>query len=297
MNFEDESYVRLYIRRTATNRRLGWEGRALMHEMLYEFDRAGVWEFDEDPIEDLALITGLPPEVVRVGLQRLLSGASPTWTMGDHRIVWPRYVDGQNCAKSDRIRQRESRSRRRDEAIESSHDVTSCHELSRPSQASRNVTPSLADPNLAKPSQAEPRKGTSPSAPAPEVPAPVKRVFDHWRSRLNHSRAVLDSKRERCIRARLKEFSADDLCKAIDGCLKSDFHMGRDPNSRGVHDDITLICRDASHVEKFIRIDNGQVPNGRAGPQRGGSQRDQTMQFLAEEHRLALEREAQEEAS
>jgi hypothetical protein len=47
-------------------------------------------------------------------------------------------------------------------------------------------------------------------------------------------------------------YSVDDLCLAIDGCAASAFHMGEN-DRRTIYDSITLILRDADHVDKFIR--------------------------------------------
>lgn len=111
MNFEDEPYARLYIRRTLTNRRLRWEGRAVLHEMLYVFDRAGVFEFDGELADAIELMTELPRDVVVVGLQRLLE--TGTWEARGRFLVWPRFIEAQTATRSDAARQREARERRR----------------------------------------------------------------------------------------------------------------------------------------------------------------------------------------
>lgn len=142
MNFEDEDYRRLYVRRTVTSKRLGWEGRAVRNEMLTEFDRAGVWEFTEDASQDISDLVDLPLPIVQAGLSKLL--ATKTWIMTDDRIVWPNYVPAQTCPRSDRLRQQEARERRRDEALskakpaELPSGVTNRHA---PSRESRTVTP------------------------------------------------------------------------------------------------------------------------------------------------------------
>ena len=168
MNFQDEDYRRLYIRRTVTNRRLGWEGRAVMHELLYEFDRSGVFEFGDDAAQDISDLVDLPLDVVQRGLTRLLH--TKTWVMSSGRIVWSNFVEAQNCPRSDRLRQQELRERRRDEAmrgappslpapalpsapapIAKTAELTSPVTLREPvSRESRNVTPNRADPNLAE---------------------------------------------------------------------------------------------------------------------------------------------------
>jgi hypothetical protein len=193
LNFEDEDYRRLYVRRTVTSKRLGWEGRAVRNEMLTEFDRAGVWEFTDDAAADIADLVDLPLEVVQAGLTRLL--ATKTWVMGDGKIVWPSYVEGQNCVRSDRLRQQESRDRRRAEALsdqKTSQVDQSRHAPSRPSQVSRNVTP----PSL-------PSYPSLPPEPE-EKSSPVRKlawfVPDDW--------APKDTHRVRCQELR---FGLDEL--------------------------------------------------------------------------------------
>ena len=84
-----------------------------------------------------------------------------------------------------------------------------------------------------------------------ELIDPVVDVFEHWQSAMNHSRAKLDDKRRKKIRDALKNYPPEDLKKAVDGCLKSPFHMGE--NDQGaVYDGIDLILRDADHIDKFI---------------------------------------------
>lgn len=82
----------------------------------------------------------------------------------------------------------------------------------------------------------------------------VRTVFDHWKRTMNHPKALLDAKRDRVIRARLKDgYTAEQLCLAVDGCKASEFHMGAN-DSHQVYDDIELICRGAANVEKFISM-------------------------------------------
>lgn len=97
------------------------------------------------------------------------------------------------------------------------------------------------------------------AAPAASVLA----VFMHWRN--YHSRAFPtphDGMKEwHRVAARLKEgYSIDDLCRAIDGMHKSDFHNGN--NDRGTkYLSLELCMRDATRVERFLQIDEEHVPN------------------------------------
>lgn len=197
MNFADEDYRRLYIRRTVTNRRLGWEGRAVMHELLYEFDRAGVFEFGEDAARDIADLVELPLDVVQRGLSRLL--ATRTWVMSAGRIVWTHFVEAQNCPRSDRLRQQELRERRRDDALRAPSEPAvvppSTPPIAKPaelpsgvtpreplSRESRNVTPNRADPNLTEqsdPERARPVDSGPNTGPDPE-PATITFLPEGW---------------------------------------------------------------------------------------------------------------------
>jgi Helix-turn-helix domain len=118
-------------------------------------------------------------------------------------------------------------------------------------------------------SASPPSTDAGPESPPEKIDsrtADVRQVFDHWKTRLNHPKARLDEKRKRAVRGRLADgFSVEDLKTAIDGCRSSPFHQGG--NDRGqVYDSLTLICRDAEHVERFIgyvaNSNNGNHANG-----------------------------------
>lgn len=80
----------------------------------------------------------------------------------------------------------------------------------------------------------------------------VAEVFEYWQSIMGKQKSKLVDKRERAIRARLKEgYTISDIKSAIDGCKNSEYHQGK--NDRGtVYDDIELICRDGTRIEFFI---------------------------------------------
>lgn len=82
----------------------------------------------------------------------------------------------------------------------------------------------------------------------------IEQVFERWKATMGHSRARLDMKREKAIRAMLAiGYTVEDLNLAIFGCSVSPFHQGQ--NDRGTKfEDIALICRDAEHVDKFIAL-------------------------------------------
>ena len=85
-----------------------------------------------------------------------------------------------------------------------------------------------------------------------ETSAAARKVFEHWCSTMAKSRAFFDRRRLRTVVARLHDgFSVEQLCKAIDGCRADSWSMG-DNDRRTAYNDLSLICRDAAHVEKFM---------------------------------------------
>lgn len=82
----------------------------------------------------------------------------------------------------------------------------------------------------------------------------VKAVLTYWQQVISPtSKIPLDGIRAQKVLARLRDYTVWELCRAIDGCAQSDWHMGRDPKTQGkAHNDLELICRDEAHVDRFI---------------------------------------------
>ena len=97
----------------------------------------------------------------------------------------------------------------------------------------------------------------------------VREVFDHWvqaRDR-DPDRTRLTDGRKRVITARLKDFTADELKRAIDG-------VGNDPwEGRRDHDDLTVVFR-PENFEKFLALADT--------PRTLSERRDQWLQTLGE---------------
>ncbi len=79
----------------------------------------------------------------------------------------------------------------------------------------------------------------------------VQAIFSYWQHVMNHPNAKLDKKRRTKIETALKNYSVDDLKKAIDGCANTPFNMGSNDRFQK-YDGIDLIFRDAEHIESFI---------------------------------------------
>ena len=114
---------------------------------------------------------------------------------------------------------------------------------------------------------APPDLDLGPSDERPAKPRPVDVVFDHWQSVMGSPRSKLDAKREKVIKGALKAgYSSDDLCKAIDGCALSPFHMGLN-DQRTKYNGIDLILRNADQIDKFVALADAPPP---ASPAPGG---------------------------
>jgi chorismate mutase len=83
--------------------------------------------------------------------------------------------------------------------------------------------------------------------------SPVCAVFEHWREKTKRAKAQLTPERERAIRARLKDYSVEDIKRAIDGCCSSPFNMGENERHRAFND-LTLICRNGSKLEEYMAM-------------------------------------------
>lgn len=118
-------------------------------------------------------------------------------------------------------------------------DVPTCPDASRLSQLSDSDTNTDSDKEKKVPTEPVPQERDR---------GAIERVFEHWKAVHGHTKARLDEKRRRVLRAALGNYSADELCEAISGYLNSPHHMG--VNDRGTrYDDIELMLRDAKHVD------------------------------------------------
>lgn len=80
-------------------------------------------------------------------------------------------------------------------------------------------------------------------------------VFLYWLDQTGKdpARTRFTPGRKRKVRARLAEgYGVDRICRAIDGCASSDFHMARGEYAgRTRYNDLTLICRNGEKLEWF----------------------------------------------
>lgn len=87
----------------------------------------------------------------------------------------------------------------------------------------------------------------------------IQEIFEYWQHVLNHKRALLDKKRSHKIAQALKHYTIIEIKQAIEGCAKTPYNMGENKQNQRF-DDIELILRDASHIERFINNANSSLP-------------------------------------
>ena len=174
MRWEDERYVRLYTRDTATWKLLSWQGRALLPLLLRKADRLGLVDLEGDSVEGVAALVDIPPEVVAPGLtgpNGLLARGVVVEVPGG--LAFPRYTEAQEARASDRLRAQDYRARKaithRDEAsrtVTDRHD--SSHGVTRRHPASHGVTPSLAFSEVSSNEETVPSALTGSADPDPK---------------------------------------------------------------------------------------------------------------------------------
>lgn len=102
-----------------------------------------------------------------------------------------------------------------------------------------------------------PKAPTVPASAA--APAEVVQVFAHWQQVMSSPRSLLDDKRRKLIRNALKTgYTPEQLQRAIDGCAKSDWHMGNN-DRRAKYNGLDLILRNAEQIDKFAAMADATV--------------------------------------
>lgn len=73
------------------------------------------------------------------------------------------------------------------------------------------------------------------ATPAEEaaLPSPVLAVWERYVAAMKPRHKTLDAERRRVIQGALKVATVEECQRAIAGCLASDWHMGRDPQTSG----------------------------------------------------------------
>ena len=108
----------------------------------------------------------------------------------------------------------------------------------------------------------------------------AERLFDFWKKRMKSKRHNFTESRKKKAVAILKNIGYMDCLRAIIGCQKSDWHMGRDPNNRTLYNEFERIFDKTESTEKFIAryfqaiiykgisrngVNNGTIQSGKPG--------------------------------
>lgn len=116
MDWSNESYVRIYTRDTTAWKLWGFEAQTVFMHVSRKFDSAGVLDLEGcEPWELAVLHCGLPEPIARIGMARLLERGD--FVSNGRQLCDPSYRPAQESTKSDRLRQREARERRRVSAM------------------------------------------------------------------------------------------------------------------------------------------------------------------------------------
>ncbi len=92
-----------------------------------------------------------------------------------------------------------------------------------------------------------------------DIKKDICEVFDFWKATMNHPKAKLDDKRRQKIKKALGlGYSKEELMDAVRGCVMTAHNMG-DNDRYEIFDDIELILRNSSNIERFINNSKGKV--------------------------------------
>lgn len=171
MDWENERYVRVYVRDTVDDAVLSWEALALWNQMLRKMDRSGVIDVGRHGAMGLAALVRIPLHVVEPALLELIGDGRIVVNPNTNQILAPNYMHAQEARQSDKLRQAESRARRRD----LSQNVTERHELSQPVTPCHTVSPQPSLPVLSLALSCSPEGEREQFKPVPEERTEVTR--------------------------------------------------------------------------------------------------------------------------
>jgi hypothetical protein len=219
MDFANERYVRLYTRDTMTWKRLGWDGQTMLMHLLRKVDRSGVIDIgDAEPWESGVMLCGAPEDQSRRGVTRMLDLGVIVHD-GD-RLVFPRFIEGNETPQSDAQRVREHREREKLKRAALKRNVTSSgNETLQIDNATKRVdTPSNSVPCRTEPSEPEELRSPPSAREGPSdfsigsdlLQSATGRFYgDEWRSQLSRIGAKPEAERKAVLAA----IRGDPWCK------------------------------------------------------------------------------------
>jgi hypothetical protein len=117
--------------------------------------------------------------------------------------------------------------------------------------------PSTVDLNTHRPTS--PKKKDSTSTKQANKDATIQQLFRYWCDVHEHPKARLTPKAHAALARALSLGYDMAACQcAIEGCRKSAFHQGQNPQQQR-YDSLSLIFRDAEHIEQFIQLNKPRL--------------------------------------
>lgn len=174
MRWEDEPFVKVYVRDTPEFLSMSWQARCLLHELVRKVDRAGILKVGKLGIQGIAVAVRAPVAEIEEPVRELLGQERLVWHEAQGYFVIPNHIEAQVTPQSDLSRKRKERELARTSLAQGvtttpvvpgaghaeSREVTSRHEMSlieenrreeirRDERDERGEAPALARPTLA----------------------------------------------------------------------------------------------------------------------------------------------------
>ena len=205
-------------------------------------DLASALDVDESQIKDI--LDAMEGRVINDGN---LTGWDKRQVKKEDKIISDTGVSSAAMRKREQ-RAREKENKKVTTSPDKSQHFTECH------AESHDVTTDKIREDKDKNKEIKKHNPKTPERSASKFSQDAKAVFDYWVSEMAKGPSTKFTKeRHKRVVDRLKsDYSVSDIKLAIDGCKKSDFHMGREHGKPNIYNDLELICRDDTHLEKFI---------------------------------------------
>lgn len=239
MNWQDERWVKLYTRDTGDWLFLSFDAQALFLMLLRKADKSGRVALGKRGLDALPTLLGHTDaaSVTRVTEALAALVKDGCVKVEEEALILVNFEQAQETPTSNAERQRRHKEKVKSEA-----------------PAGNAVTLPKTRGNDKREREREERDKKSTLSGSP-TPADV--VFAEWQHVMGQPKALFTGKRRRNVEARLMEgYTHERLIAAVRGCKNSPHHMGKnDRNTK--YNDLELICRDATFVEKFEALANG----------------------------------------
>jgi hypothetical protein len=111
MKWEDERYVKLYVRDTPEFLGMSWQARCLLHELLRKVDRAGTMKVGSYGVRGIAIALRAPVEEIEGPVGELVAQGRLVWKEAEGQYLIPNFVAAQNTRQSSAARKRRERER------------------------------------------------------------------------------------------------------------------------------------------------------------------------------------------